>query len=244
MKRNQSNVLIAENNLSQKVDLKLDWATYEAAKYACENWHYSKSVPVGKLVKIGAWENNKYIGPVIYSYGANNNACKGFELTQQQVCELTRVALNQHKTPVSRILSVSLKILNKQSPGLKLCFSYADKTNQEHHGGIYQANGWIYLGERKTSDKGAYYIILGKKMHGRSARAKYGNETKFPKGWSHVASQTKHLYVKIFDPNFKLKCKTMKYPKRATSKDNVASGVQPEEGGAIPTVALQGLVNG
>jgi len=37
------------------------------------------------------------------------------------------------------------------------------------------------------------------------------------------------------------------YPKRATSKDNVASGFQSEEGGAIPTVALQNkkdLMNG
>lgn len=225
--------------MSQKAELKIDWATHEAVKYACEHWHYSKCLPTGKLVKVGAWEDGKYIGCVIYSYGANNNASKGFDLTQQEVCELTRVALTRHKTPVSKILAISLRFLNKQSPGIKLCFSYADKTNQGHHGGIYQANGWLYLGERKTSDKGAYYVILGKKMHGRSARAKYGSESRFPRGWSHVPSQTKHLYVKIFDRDYQLKHKTVDYPKRVTSKDNVASGFQSEEGGAIPTVALQ-----
>jgi len=50
-------------NLNQnKVELKLDWCSYQAAKYAVENWHYSKCMPVGKLVKIGVWEDKKYIG--------------------------------------------------------------------------------------------------------------------------------------------------------------------------------------
>lgn len=212
-----------------KTVLKIDWATHEAAKYACENWHYSKCLPAGKMVKIGVWENAKYIGCIIYSYGANNNAAKSFSLTQQEVCELTRVALCKHQTPVSRIMAISLRFLKKQSPGLKLCFSYSDKTNQNHHGGIYQANGWLYLGERKTSDKGAYYVIFGKKIHGRSARAKYGHVSNFPKGWSHVPSQTKHLYVKILDPEYHLSHKIYKYPKRAESKDIVASVVQTEE---------------
>lgn len=225
--------------MQTKTNLKIDWATHEAAKFACENWHYSKCMPVGKTVKIGAWEDNQFIGVVIFSYGANNNAPKSFELTQYEVCELTRVALRQHKTPVSRILSISLKFLKKQSSGIKLIFSYADKTNQNHHGGIYQANGWIYIGERSTSDKGAYYLINGKKIHGRSARAKYGNETKFPKGWKHCPSETKHLYIKILDNSYNLKYKSIKYPKCASSKAIVASGDQSEEGGETPTDALQ-----
>jgi hypothetical protein len=42
-----------------KADLRIDWATHAAAKYACENWHYSGCMPVGKLVKVGAWESGK-----------------------------------------------------------------------------------------------------------------------------------------------------------------------------------------
>jgi hypothetical protein len=34
-----------------KAILKLDWCSHEAAKYACENWHYSKCVPNQKTVK-------------------------------------------------------------------------------------------------------------------------------------------------------------------------------------------------
>lgn len=220
------------------INLRLDWATHEAAKYACENWHYSKTMPVGKTVKTGVWENGQFIGVVIYSYGANNNAPKMFSLTQYQICELTRVALKPHLSAVSRILSISIKLLRESNPGIKLVFSYADKSNQKHHGGIYQANGWSYLGERSTGNKGCYYVILGKKIHGRSARAKYGHESKFPSGWKHCPSETKHLYVKVIDASYQLMHNVKKYPKRAVSKENVVLVNHTKEGGVIPTTAL------
>lgn len=34
------------------IDLKVDWATHEAAKFSCENFHYSRSLPAGKSVKV------------------------------------------------------------------------------------------------------------------------------------------------------------------------------------------------
>lgn len=226
--------------MRENMKLKIDWATHESSRYACENWHYSKCMPVGKTVKCGVWEDNKFVGVVVFSYGANNNAPKSFKLKQNEICELTRVALKKdHKTAVSRILSISLKFLIKKAPGIKLVFSYADKTNQNHHGGIYQANGWVYLGERKTSSKGAYYIINGKKIHGRSARAKYGNESRFPAGWSHCPSETKHLYVKLLDKTYNLMYNSLKYPKRASSVESGTSVYQTERGGESPTDALQ-----
>lgn len=195
-------------------------------------------MPVGKIVKIGAWEEGKFIGVLLYSYGANNNAAKSFGLTQYECCELTRIALTRHKSPVSRLIKISLLMLKQKCPGLRLVFSYSDKSNQNHHGGIYQAANWKFLGARSTSDKGAYYIIHGKKMHGRSARAKYGHESKFPVGWRHSPSETKYLYVKVVDPDYKLQMPEQKYPKRAVSKENVVPGVQLGEGGANPTTAL------
>lgn len=225
--------------MNSKPILKIDWASHEAAKYACENWHYSKCLPVGKTVKVGVWENNKFIGVVIYSYGANNNAAKSFKLNQNECCELTRVALNKHNTPVSRILKISLSYLKKQSPGLKLIFSYSDLSDRGHHGGIYQADNWIYIGSRSTSNKGAYYLINGKQMHGRSARAKFGTERNFPKGWSHVKSKTKHLYLKILDKNYKLNFEQKPYPKRASSVESSTTSFQEVGGGESPTDALQ-----
>lgn len=206
---------------SKKAELKIDWATHEAAKHACQTWHYSGTVPAGKTLKIGIWENGQFIGVIIYSYGANNNAPKSFGLKQTEICELTRVAMTSHITPVTRCLALSRKFLVRQCPGIKLVFSYADKTNQGHLGVIYQADNWLYLGERSTGDKGAYYVINGKKIHGRSARAKYGHVSKFPEGWEHVPSQTKHLYVKIIDPCYILKHEMKSYPKAPEAEESM-----------------------
>ncbi len=183
--------------MNGKVNLKLDWCSFKAAKFACENWHYSKCMPSGKTVKIGVWEDEVYIGAIIFGRGANNNAAKHFGVETDECAELCRVALNTHKTTVTRILAIALKMLRNQQRGLKLIFSYADKTNQGHSGVIYRAGNWTYLGERKTN-KGAYYIINGKRIHGRSARAKYGSEKNFPSNYQDVGEEVKHLFVYTF----------------------------------------------
>lgn len=81
--------------MSNKVDLRLDWCSYEAAKFAVEHWHYSKCMPIGKLVKIGVWEDSKYIGVVIFGYGNNQFQGVAYGLVQTQICELLRVALRK-----------------------------------------------------------------------------------------------------------------------------------------------------
>ena len=142
-----------------KPELKIDWATHEAAKYAVENWHYSKSIPKSKLVKIGVWENQKFIGVVIFSPGATPNLGSPYGLTQRECVELSRVALTKHSTPVSRILSIALRFLVNANPKLRLVVSFADR-DQSHHGVIYQATNWIYDG---TGSPATFYLIHGKK---------------------------------------------------------------------------------
>lgn len=156
--------------MQEKSKLKIDWASFEAAKHACEKWHYSGVIPVGKLVKVGAWENDKFIGVVLFGRGANNNMLKPFGLNQDEGCELVRIALREHETPVSRIMSLAIKFLKKQSPNLKLIVSYAD-ADQNHHGGIYQATNWIYDGLKNENTMGAF-IIHGKKVHPKSVHSK------------------------------------------------------------------------
>lgn len=56
--------------MSSRPELKIAWATHEAALYACQRWHYTKKIPVNKLVKVGAWENEKFIG-VVYFYNGD-----------------------------------------------------------------------------------------------------------------------------------------------------------------------------
>lgn len=147
-----------------KADLRVDWATHEAAKYACETWHYSGCVPAGKLVKVGAWEDGKFIGAVLFGRGATPNLCKPYGLAQDECVELVRIALTTHATPVSRIAALALKFLKRANPKLRLVVSFADST-QGHHGGIYQAGNWVYSGQ---GDAAKFYLIRGKLTHPRS----------------------------------------------------------------------------
>ena len=54
-------------------ELRLGWCDHKAARWACEHWHYSRSVPRGKSVYVGVWEDGRFIGVVIFSRGANRH---------------------------------------------------------------------------------------------------------------------------------------------------------------------------
>lgn len=222
--------------------LKMDWATHEAAKYACENWHYSKCMPVNKLVKVGAWEDNKFIGVVIFSPGASANLYKGMNISPQEGCELTRVALTNHKEKVSKILSLAIKFLKKSNPKLRLIISFADPA-QGHHGGIYQATNWVYVGKPKSAN--IEYFVNGKWIHNRSARVKFGPAglSKLRKTVPTRPSSLKHKYLMPLDDEMRAKIEPLRkpYPKRAESKANVAPEFHSGEGGVTPTSALQSI---
>lgn len=126
--------------------LLVDWCGHEAARFACERWHYSGCLPTGKLVKVGAWEHGAFVGAVLFSRGASPWLGRAYDLDATEVCELTRVALRAHEAPVSQIVARALDLLRGQSPGLRLVVSFADPT-QGHRGGIYQAGNWIYTGQ-------------------------------------------------------------------------------------------------
>ena len=211
-----------------KIELKIDWATHEAAKYACENWHYSGCLPTGKLVKVGVWENGKYIGVVLFGRGASPHLGTKFNLTQTEVCELVRIALKKHITPVSRIMAIAIKFLKSQNTGLKLIVSFADP-NQGHHGGVYQANNWVYSGKSASTTEA---FINGKWTHMRGAYYKMTKDTKTRE------VQGKHRYLMPLDNDMKESIIKLSqpYPKRVTK---ATSSDQLESGGAIPTNALQ-----
>ena len=140
-------------------------ASKEAAEYAAKNWHYSKCLPVGKLVKYGVWENENFIGVVIYSRGASPNLGTALELDQTEVCELTRVALTNHEAPVSQIVAITLTQLKKDNPALRAVISFADP-KEGHVGGIYKAGNWLFTG---VSNSVVEYFIEGRWMHTRNA---------------------------------------------------------------------------
>ena len=202
-----------------KHELKIDWATHEAAKFACEKWHYSKSVPVPPLVKIGAWEDGKFIGVVIFSRGASSNLMSPYGLGQDEGCELTRIALTNHKTEVSRIVKLAIIFLKKNSPNLKLIVSFADP-QYGHHGGVYQAGNWVYCGDTAA---GVEYWHNGKRLHSRQVSEKGWNiqqgqqrKTVKPSECKIVKTVGKHRYLMPLDEKMKIKVAKLAkpYPKR------------------------------
>ena len=217
---------------TNKPVLRIDWATNDAAKFACLNWHYAKAVPVGKLVKVGAWEKGKFIGCVLFGRGANKNMPKPYGLGQDECVELVRVALTKHDAPVSKIMMLAIKFLNKSNPGIRLVVSYAD-LDSNHHGGIYQATNWIYEG-LFGKDSVSAFIINGKKTHRKSIdslgvkqsiaevrRCLDPNAKEF-------ITKGKHKYLMPLDREMSIKIAPLAkpYPKRVKQ---AMTGVQPEQ---------------
>lgn len=222
-----------------KVDLKLDWCSHEAARYAVEHWHYSKSLPTPPCNFVGVWEGAKFVGVLIFSRGASDSLGSPYGLTSTEICELTRVALRKHKTPVSRIMSIAFRFLTSHNPGLKLCVSYADP-NEGHHGGIYQASNWLYSG--KTSPDYKYQDKQGRLWHSRQVsvtglKKQYGEYRKAPKTseCKKIPIQGKHRYLYPLTAEMKAKIEPLRkpYPKRASNKGNAPD--QGDSGGAVPT---------
>jgi len=193
-------------------------------------------MPAGKLSKIGVWENGKYIGVVIFGLGATPNLCKSMSMEMTEVCELCRVALTKHTSKTTRIIRIAINFLKSQCPGIKMIVSFAD-TGQNHHGGIYQAGNWIFLGSKRLDS----WVINGKKMHPRSVVAKYGSQAishvkKFDKN-AYKTWGIKHKYIYPLANRTKWEKMSKPYPKRVEHENN-APDYQSGESGAVPTNTL------
>jgi hypothetical protein len=220
-------------------ELKIDWATHEAAKFAVEHWHYSQRLPVGPLVKIGVWEAGKFVGVVLFSRGASPTLGNAYELTQTEVCELTRIALRQHSTPVSRIMAIATKFMHRHCPGMRLVVSFADP-DRSHHGGIYQANGWIYTG---CSVDSLQRFHEGRWKHSREiSGGAFGGSRKVQnyQALPSRISSGKHRYLLPLDKSMREQVEKLRqpYPKRVGSAvSGTAIPIARDSATLIPTLS-------
>lgn len=215
----------------------------KAARYAVETWHYSRTMPVGRSVYFGVWEDEQYIGAVIFGRGASPALGKAYGLNVMQVCELTRVALREHVAPVSQIVAVALDVLRRQSPGLRLVVSFADPV-QGHHGGIYQAGNWLYLG---TSAPSHLWRVraTGELLHQRMVSAtgalrQFGRVTRSRRidECDRIEVPGKHRYVMPLDRAMRrqLAKRALPYP-QDTRGQGLSGELAPSQGagsGSIP----------
>ena len=226
-------------------DLHVDFCDHSAAKHAVMRWHYSRAMPSSKLVRFGVWEDEKFSGAVIFGIGANRHLARPFSLADTEVCELVRVALAPGRAyPTSQVVAIALKLLKRQSPGLRLVVSYAD-LGEGHLGTIYQAGGWLYLGTSEQS----YLRIHGRIVHPRTVYDRYGRggqsvpwlrENVDPKA-ERVEMAPKLRYAMPLDKAMrrKLARQALPYPKNAAEViPGDTPGVQPGKGGSSPTRPL------
>jgi len=214
--------------MSERPILKLDWCTHKAAKYACENWHYSESIPVGKLVKIGVWEDDKFIGVVIFGRGANRSLLSPYRLKQDEGCELVRIALKEHRNEVTKIVKIAIDLLKKLCNKLLLIISFADD-GQGHIGSIYQGGNWIYTGYIKQKSKAIY---KGKIAHRRTFDAAG------IKGYESMDAHKKYRYLmpltkEMRDKVIHLKKDYPKRPKQAMDTTSITAAGQYRPGRSI-----------
>jgi hypothetical protein len=227
-------------------ELRLDWCGYEAAKYAVEHWHYSRRMvaTIQKPVKIGVWEDGEFIGVVVFGCGASSDLGAPYGLEKMQVAELVRVALKEgHKTPVSKIVGIALKMLRKQSPGLRLIVSFADPY-QGHVGAIYQAGNWIYAG---TSSESTVYISKdGHEFHARNIGSYTGTDKYGVKKYSRsemVREEKRpgnYRYLMPLDDAMRKQIEPLRkpYPKRERGETDSAPQSNAETEGASPIRSL------
>jgi hypothetical protein len=225
--------------MSSRPELKLDWCSHKAAKYAVEHWHYSRRMPAGKNIFIGVWEDAAFIGTVVFGKGVCNHLVGSYGLGPMEGCELVRVALRNHASNVSRIVSIAIRLLRRQSPGIRLIVSFADET-QNHHGGIYQAGNWIYTG--KTAFK-QEYIYKGRRVPDRVVSQAVKERRIKRQDLQKVLTLRKHRYLYPLDSAMRAQIEPLRkpYPKRAGSVASDTSADQAEKGGATPTPALSNV---
>jgi hypothetical protein len=226
--------------------LKLDWCSYDAAKYAVRHWHYSRSLPLSKTARLGVWEDDKFIGVVVFAWGANRHLAGEYKLKMTECAELCRVALDDHATPVSWILSIAVKMLKRAMPGIRLIVSYTD-LNHGHFGKIYQASNWVFVGETGNE---AGIVLNGKLTHRRTINSKYGTSDidwlrKRVDPCAHrYEGKPKFKYLLPLDDEIaeRVRMLAKAYPQMcATGETKDTPGVHPGEGRAARTVALQSI---
>lgn len=233
------------------MSLHLDFCSREAALFAVRQFHYSHSLPAGRLVTLGAWERETFVperffGAIVFGRGASSEIGSPFGLRQSQVCELCRVALGPHTAPTSQVVSIAIRLLRRFCPGLRSIISYADPEHG-HVGTLYQAMNWLFIG---CTNRESLIRLNGRLLHPRTVASRYRTRSI---DWlrHHVAADAAHVrtlpkfrYVLPLDAAMReqLAPRVQPYPKALVLNATEAqvSGARGPQAGALPSTPAAG----
>ena len=164
-------------------------------------WHYSKSLNSSMRYAFtlrtpgGLFgDRGDIVACCCFASPVNRNAKPG----ELELIRLARIEPGID-IPLSFLVSHSLRwlILNA-SDEWKMVVSYADDAHG-HHGGIYQATNFIYVGQSETGVQGFRDTATGEVIHKRTAYGRFGTSSertmKYEKGYEPVRGSVKFLYV-------------------------------------------------
>ena len=188
----------------------LNKASKKAMLFAVKNFHYSRTRPAGATFGYNVFNKKKeWCGVIMYGRGGCPSMGHAYNLKHGEMLELVRVALNGKQESTSKALAISLKLVKKECPTVKMIVSYADK-GQNHTGIIYQATNWNYVGQSKSS--GYEYWYRGKWTHSKTisnAKKDRGLRTDLLKKRK-VSGKIKYLYP--FTKELKKQIKSISKP--------------------------------
>lgn len=139
------------------------------------DFHYSRKMPSAirhcfAVRKPGGLfgDTGEAIAGAIYGNPCNRN----WEQTAVELLRLVR--RDDAEITLSQALGWSLRWL-RASTETPFALSYAD-TDQGHHGGIYQATNWRYIGQSKPRFDGLVHPLTGEFIHGRQVGRMFGTQ--------------------------------------------------------------------
>lgn len=218
-----------------------------SAKKIVQMYHYSGKTTQNSQIHFGVFLGGSLQGALQYGPSIDKRRmAQNLGIGFNESLELNRMALSDKcpKNSESRALGITLRILKKKYPHLKVIISFADAC-QCGDGTIYRASGFK-LHSFKTNnslwknEKGEIYFD-----HGTKSIPK--DELK-AKGFKPIEGfQMKYLY--FFDKSLEKKFKFVEFDKipyqvrmykgiKRTELESKASGIQSEESGATPTSTL------
>ena len=225
--------------------MKLEIASAKAIRFACMNFHYARAVPSCSLAFSVFNDAGEWCGVIAYGLGATPNIGSPYGLSQGHVFELVRMALNGKQKSASKCMAISLRMIAKKMPLVKLVVSFAD-IDQDHVGVIYQAANWYYVGECNKNVRTGFFIN-GKKTHNKSLHSMGKRQTlqgarEIDPSATEFISAGKHKYIYPLHKSLIPLCKSLSkpYPKKNASEVHAVERLvtNEKEGGSNPTQTL------
>ncbi len=189
--------------------------------------HYLHNMPSATRRCFAVRLDGELVGAVVFTAGARLGHRTLSAARPQQVATLARLWLSDSapKNSESRVIGFVLRYLSRNTDW-KLLLSYADP-NAGHVGTIYQATGWLYLGQQAPTS----YVDLGdgKLLHPRTVYQRLGSNavghlrrTGIPASRRQVSA--KHRYAYLLDPAWRWRLRGMglPYPKACANAPEAA----------------------